>query len=61
MEAEKTPSQIETECLNEINEVLKKHNCAIDVFYQKDLVLGNPVLRYQPVVTYKGETKKEEI
>lgn len=56
---EKTPAQIETECLNEINEVLKKHNCSIDVSFQRDAVLGTLVLKYQPIVIYRTKEGKK--
>jgi hypothetical protein len=53
----KTPEQIENECLTEIGKVLKKYNCLIEVSFSKDSVLGTPVLKYNPIVIYKGEKK----
>lgn len=57
MKKDKTPSEIETECLAEIAEILKKHNCTIDVNFQQDSVLGTAVLKYQPIVVFKGDIK----
>lgn len=51
----KTKEQIEMECLKEIAEVLKKHNCSLEVGFQKDVVLGTPVLKYQPMIIYKAK------
>ncbi|MBW3546238.1 MAG: hypothetical protein KY428_11685 [Bacteroidetes bacterium] len=56
-EENKTPAQIEKECLAEIAEVLEKHNCLIDVTFSQDSVFQTKVLKYQPIVIYKGEQK----
>jgi hypothetical protein len=57
MKDDKTPEQIENECLAEISKVLEKYNCLIEVSFSKDSVLGTPVLKYVPTVIYKGEKR----
>lgn len=52
---QKTPSEIETACLAEIAGILEKHRCEIQVSFQQDTALGTPVLKYQPIVVYKGK------
>lgn len=39
-------------CLHEIMDVLKKHNCHLEVSFQEDVVLGQPVLKYSPIIVY---------
>jgi uncharacterized protein YejL (UPF0352 family) len=41
------------ECMNEIVEVLKKHNCILDVKLDADVVMGKKVVIYTPVVVQK--------
>lgn len=50
-----TAKEKELQCLTELNKVLEKHNCALDVNFIKDSVLGTPILKFMPVVVYKGE------
>lgn len=49
----KTPAQIESDCLTEITEVLKKHKCSIEVVFERDMALGTPVLKYRPIIVFK--------
>ena len=43
---------IENKCLREIDQVLKKHNCSLQVGFFKDAVLGQSILKYQIQVLY---------
>lgn len=52
----KSSTQIEKECLVEIEKVLQKHKCELQVNFAKDIVLGVPVLKYQPMVVYKKDS-----
>lgn len=54
---ELTPEQNELECLKEIEEVLKKYKCEIQVAFEKHKVIGNTVLKYHPTIVYKGIVK----
>lgn len=54
---QKTQAEIEAECLAEIEKILTKYNCSIDVSFQSETVLGQPVLKYQPIVVFKEESK----
>lgn len=57
METEKTPQEIVEDCNKEIAEVLKKHNCILDVDVKKSSALGKHVMVLDPVIIYKGENK----
>lgn len=42
-------------CANEINVILAKYSCRIDVEFVNDSVMGQPVLRYSPVINHTGK------
>lgn len=44
-------------CAQEVEEVLKKHNCEIVVDFRKDHVLQSSVLVYAPVIVQKQKDK----
>lgn len=37
-------------CVDEVNAVLKKHNCTIDVEFSNAVVLGRTMIEYKPVI-----------
>lgn len=43
----------EVECLKEIEAILGKYNCTLDVKFVKDKVLGKDVLAYDMIVSKK--------
>lgn len=51
-EKEKNISEIESDCLKEINEVLKKYNCLLDVSLTRDIVFDQSVVKFNPVIKY---------
>lgn len=50
----RSKEQIAKDCAAQVNEVLKKHNCATSVDFISDIVLGAPVLRYEVKIVSKG-------
>lgn len=50
---ETTTQDIERFCASEIEEVLKKYNCALHVAFQQEIVLGQPVLKYNIQIAHK--------
>lgn len=54
---EETPQQIESACLAEIEAILAKYKCAMQVTFSQDTVLGQPVLKYQPIIVHIGDRK----
>jgi hypothetical protein len=59
----KTPEEIRKACIHEVNAVLDKYNCDLQVSFKPSAVLGQTVLIYEPTVVYKGErnTKDQKI
>lgn len=52
-EIKKASEEVAKKCLEEIAEVLKKHNCTLEVRHKEDTVMGERVLRFGPVVMHR--------
>jgi hypothetical protein len=50
----RSKEQIAKDCAAEVNEVLKKYNCATSVDFVTAVVLGSPVLKYETKIVFKG-------
>jgi hypothetical protein len=48
------------ECAKEIDILLKKYNCNLQVRFTQEVVLGNPVLQYSISVEQNPEQIKEK-
>lgn len=47
------------ECAKEIDTVLQKHGCNLQVRFMQDVVLGNPVLQYRISVEKNPEPSNQ--
>jgi hypothetical protein len=51
-EIEKASKETAEKCMIEIQAILKKYNCSLDVRHKQDTVMGEPILRFGPVIIH---------
>lgn len=51
-EIAKASQQTAEKCMTEINALLEKYNCTIEVKHVQDVIMGQPVLKYGTLVMH---------
>lgn len=51
-EIEKASKAVAEKCMMEISDILDKYNCTLEVKHIQDVIMGQPVLKYGPVVVH---------
>jgi DNA-binding protein H-NS len=54
-ELQKASQATAQKCMKEIEELLKKYNCALEVRHKEDVIMGERILRFGPVVIHHGK------